>query len=70
MKYKEISTLNVQELLEKERNLKTQLHKLNYQRFAGRVEKPHSFGILKKDIARIKTALKAELRAKNGARPG
>lgn len=58
MKYKEISSLSAQELLDKERNLKEQLHKLNYQRYAGRVEKPHTFSILKKDIARIKTALR------------
>ncbi|TAN62159.1 50S ribosomal protein L29 [bacterium] len=58
MKYKEISGLSAQELLDKERNLKEQLHKLNYQRYAGRVEKPHTFSVLKKDIARIKTALR------------
>lgn len=59
--------LSVQELLEKERNLKEQLHKLNCQRFAGRVEKPHQFGLLKKDIARVKTAIKQNsgLRAKS-----
>lgn len=60
MKYKEISSLSVQELLDKERNLKEQLHKLNYQRYAGRVERPHTFSILKKDIARIKTELKVK----------
>lgn len=60
MKYKEISSLSVQELLDKERNLKGQLHKLNYQRYAGRVERPHTFSILKKDIARIKTELKVK----------
>jgi large subunit ribosomal protein L29 len=60
MKYKEISGLSAQELLDKERNLKEQLHKLNYQRYAGRVEKPHTFSVLKKDIARVKTALRRE----------
>lgn len=60
MKYKEISGLSAQELLDKERLLKEQLHKLNYQRYAGRVEKPHTFSVLKKDIARIKTALRRE----------
>jgi large subunit ribosomal protein L29 len=56
MKYKELLGLNEQELVEKERNLKEQLHKLNYGRYSGRVEKPHAFGALRKDIARIKTA--------------
>lgn len=60
MKYKEISGLSAQELLDKERLLKEQLHKLNYQRYAGRVEKPHTFSVLKKDIARVKTALRRQ----------
>lgn len=58
MKFKEIINLSKQELIEKEKNLKEQLHKLNYQRYSGRVEKPHSFTMLRKDIARIKTAIK------------
>ncbi len=58
MKFKEFSGLSQQELLEKERSLKEQLHKLNYARYSGRVEKPHNFGLLRKDIARIKTAIR------------
>ncbi len=57
MKPKELINLSEQELLEKERNLKEQLFKLNYQRYSGRVEKPHSFRMLKIDIARIKSVL-------------
>lgn len=59
MKFAELVNLSEPELLEKERNLKEQLFKLNYQRYSGRVEKPHRFRILKTDIARIKTALTA-----------
>lgn len=58
MKFKELINLSKPELLEKEKNLKEQLHKLNYQRYSGRVEKPHSFTLIRKDIARIKTAMK------------
>ena len=58
MKFKELTNLSGQELIEKEKNLKEQLYKLNYQRYSGRVEKPHSFTMLRKDIARIKTAIK------------
>ena len=58
MKFKELTNLSAQELIEKEKNLKEQLYKLNYQRYSGRVEKPHSFTMLRKDIARIKTAIK------------
>ncbi len=57
MKYKELSGVSEKELLEKEKNLKEGLFKLNAQRYGGRVEKPHMFQLLKKDIARLKTAL-------------
>ncbi len=63
MKYTEIENLGKQELLEKEKILKEELYKLNCQRYAGRVDKPHRFTLIKKDIARIKTAL-AKLQAK------
>jgi len=45
-------------LLQKERSLKEELFKLNMQRYAGRVDKPHMFSLLKRDIARIKTLLR------------
>lgn len=57
MKFKDISSLGQQELIEKEKALKEELYKLNYQRYSGRVEKPHNFSLIKKDIARIKTAI-------------
>jgi len=43
--------------MQKEKTLKDELFKLNQQRYAGRVEKPHMFSLLKKDIARINTIL-------------
>ena len=58
MKFKDMSGLGLQELLEKEKALKEELYKLNYQRYGGRVEKPHKFSLIKKDVARIKTAIK------------
>ncbi|MEK6567752.1 MAG: 50S ribosomal protein L29 [Candidatus Omnitrophota bacterium] len=58
MKFKDISGLGQQELIEKEKALKEELYKLNYQRYSGRVEKPHNFSLIKKDIARIKTAIR------------
>ncbi len=57
MKYKEIEGLSEAELLEKEKKLKEQLYNFNYQRYSGRVEKPHMFTLLRKDVARIKTVL-------------
>jgi large subunit ribosomal protein L29 len=57
MKVKELINLSKEELLQKEKTLKEQLYNLNQQRYSGRVEKPHLFSLVKKDIARIKTIL-------------
>ena len=57
MKITELRALSREELLVKEKSLKEELSKLNLQRYGGRVEKPHMFSLVKKDIARIKTLL-------------
>ncbi|MFA5362008.1 MAG: 50S ribosomal protein L29 [Candidatus Omnitrophota bacterium] len=57
MKKNDYSGLNEGELLDKIKNLKEELFKLNQQRFGGRVEKPHMFSLIRKDIARINTIL-------------
>ncbi len=57
MKIQELRNLSKEELLEKEKALKGELFKLNLQRYGGRVEKPHMFSVVKRDIARIKTIL-------------
>ena len=57
MKTKELRALTQEELIQKEKTLKEELFKLNEGRYSGRVEKPHMFSLLKKDIARIKTLL-------------
>jgi len=57
MKTTELRNLSKEELLQKEKNLKEELFKLNMQRYSGRVEKPHMFSLLKRDIARIQTIL-------------
>ena len=58
MKTKELRNLSQEELKQKERSLKEELFKLNLQRYGGRVDKPHMFFLIKRDIARIKTILK------------
>ncbi len=58
MKTKELRNLNKEELLQKEKALKEELFNLNLQRYGGRVDKPHMFSLLKRDIARIKTILR------------
>ncbi len=57
MKITELRNLSKDELLAKEKSLKEELFKLNQQRYTSRVEKPHMFSIIKKDIARIETLL-------------
>ena len=57
MKISQLRNLNQEELLAKERNLKEELAKLNQQRYAGRIDKPHMYSLLRKDIARIRTII-------------
>lgn len=57
MKTSELRNLSSQELSQKEQDLHKELFKLEFQRRMGRVEKPHLFKQIKRDIARIKTIL-------------
>jgi len=58
MKLKDLQTMSQEELAQKLDTLHNDLFNLNYQRRMGRVEKPHQFFLLKKDIARIRTILR------------
>jgi large subunit ribosomal protein L29 len=66
MKIKELRNLSEAELLQKEKSLKEEMFKLNMQRYGARVDKPHLFSVVKKDIARIKTLLNEKSEKKNG----
>lgn len=57
MKITELKNMTREELLQKESSLRQELFKLNQQRYSGRVDKPHMFKIIRKDIARIQTLL-------------
>ncbi len=57
MKVKDLKEFSEDELVNKEKELKKELFELNSQRQLGRVEKPASFGNIKRDIARILTVL-------------
>ncbi len=61
MKAKELRNLSRDELIQKEKAFKEELFKLNLQRYGGRVEKPHMFSLVKKDIARVKTILNEKI---------
>lgn len=56
-KVKDLRNLSREELIQKEKSLRQELFKLSQQRFEGRVEKPHLFSLMRKDIARILTIL-------------
>lgn len=60
MKPQEFNNLTKDELLAKEVALKQESFTLNFQRKAGRVEKPHRFKQIRRDIARIHTILRAK----------
>lgn len=66
MKITELRNLSKEELVAKEKALKEELFKLNQQRYSGRVEKPHMFSLVKKDIARVNTLLNEGKKKKNG----
>jgi large subunit ribosomal protein L29 len=56
-KARDLRNLSEEELKSKQTSLYQELFKINQQRYSGRVEKPHSFKQIRKDIARIKTIL-------------
>jgi len=60
MKTKDLRALSKAELVQKQAALKEELFKLNQQRYGGRVERPHMFSLVKRDIARILTLLNAK----------
>ena len=57
MKTRELRSLSRDELTDKIKTLKEELFKLNFERDGGRVEKPHKFSLIRKEIARIHTLL-------------
>ncbi len=57
VRLEELRSITRDELLNKEKSLKEQLYKLNLQRYSGRVEKPHMFSSLKREIAIIETII-------------
>ncbi len=60
-KLQELRGKSKEELVQKEKSLKEELFKINAQRYSGRVDKPHMFSLIKKDIARIQTLLREKI---------
>ena len=57
MKASEIKTMNMQELEAKLKELKEELFNLRFQHSINQLENPHKISDVKKDIARVMTAL-------------
>ena len=57
VRLQELRSIPKGELLNKEKSLKEQLYKINLERYSGRVEKPHMFSSLKREIAIIETII-------------
>ncbi|MCX7981564.1 MAG: 50S ribosomal protein L29 [Syntrophales bacterium] len=65
MKARELREMSVNELLQKEKDLKEELFRLRIRKSSGPLESPAMLKKLRRDIARIKTILKE--RGKEGA---
>jgi large subunit ribosomal protein L29 len=58
MKARELRELGIDELFQKERDLKEELFNLRFQRATGQLENPMRLTQVKRDIARVKTMLR------------
>ncbi|MBI3354218.1 MAG: 50S ribosomal protein L29 [Nitrospirota bacterium] len=58
MKPKELRDLTIEELDNKEKELRKEFFNLKFQLAAGRVESPARFTQVRRDVARVKTVLK------------
>jgi large subunit ribosomal protein L29 len=67
MKMKELRELTVDELTQKELELKEELFNLRFQQSTNRLENPMRIRQVKRDIARVKTLL-TELKRGNDAK--
>jgi len=57
MNLQELRKLNAQELQKKELELREEMFKLKFQHTIRRLENPSRLGVLRRDIARVKTIL-------------
>jgi large subunit ribosomal protein L29 len=57
MKFKEVNQMSVEELQTKERDLRQERLHLRLQQQSGQLEQPSRLRLLRRDVARMKTAL-------------
>ena len=63
MKAKEIRELTIEEMRQKERDLREELFNLNFRFSSGQLEDPSKIKIAKRDLARVITLLKEKEKA-------
>ena len=59
MKINEIRDLSSQEIVDKIKDLKEELFNLRFRHASGQLENPMSINLVKKDIARVNTVIRA-----------
>lgn len=59
MKADKLKSMSAEELLKQEKELKAELFNLRFQSVTGQISNPSRISACKKDIARIKTVLRA-----------
>jgi large subunit ribosomal protein L29 len=65
MRARELQELSMDELSQKERDLKEELFNLRFQRATGQLENLMRLTQVKRDIARVKTVLRAQRKEKD-----
>ena len=70
MKYAELTDLTADELRQKEAGLQEELFKLRLRQATSQVENPMRIRQLRRDIARVRTAVQALARPKGGPANG
>jgi large subunit ribosomal protein L29 len=65
VKASELRTLSTQELDQKGQELRSELFNVRVKRFTGQLENNAKLGQLRKDIARVETALREKREAKS-----
>jgi ribosomal protein L29 len=59
MKADKLKSMSVEELLKQEKDLKAELFNLRFQSVTGQISNPARISACRKDIARVKTILRA-----------
>ncbi len=62
MKFSEIKELTVKELLARRHEMRQEVFNLRIQQKSGQLERPHMLHLIRKDIARLQTAINQKMK--------